>query len=88
MSTTKNDIVESSSSPNTKDPTERLNNFDLRLQALSQDLNNSLVCITRHHNANKVQFDSVTASISNLNLMCGQLTQRQFVLKQQTHVMN
>ena len=53
MSAIKNDTVESSSSPNPNDPTERLNNFDLRLQTLSQDLNNSLVCITRHHDANK-----------------------------------
>ena len=52
MSATKNDIVESSSSSNTKDLTKRLNNFDLRLQALSQDLNDSLVCITRYHDAN------------------------------------
>ena len=72
MSTTKSDIVASSSSPNTNDPIERLNNFDLRLQAFSQDLNDSLVCITRHHDANKTKFDSVTASISNLNSMCGQ----------------
>ena len=88
MSTTKSDIVASSSSPNTKDPTKRLNNFDLRLQALSQDLNDSLVCITSHHNANKTQFDSVTPSISNLNSMCGQLTQRQSALEQQTHAIN
>ena len=27
------------------------------------------------HDANKAQFDSVTASASNLNSMCGQLTQ-------------
>ena len=53
MSITKSDIVESSSSPNIKDPTERLNNFDLRLQASSQDLNDSLVCITHYHDANK-----------------------------------
>ena len=78
MSATKSDIVASSSSPNPNDPIERLNNFDLRLQALSQDLNDSLVCIIRHHDANKAQFDSVTASVSNLNSMCGQLTQRQF----------
>ena len=70
MSATKSDIVASSTSPNPNDPTERLNNFDLRLQALSQDLN-SLFCITRHHDANKAQFDSVTASVSNLNSMCG-----------------
>ena len=76
MSTTKSDIIASSSSPNTKDPTERLNNFDLRLQVLSQGLNDSLVCITNHHDANKAQFDSVTTSVSNLNSMCGQLTQR------------
>ena len=88
MSATKSDIVASSSSPNTKDPTERLNNFDLRLQGFSQDLNDSLVCITRHHDANKAQFDSVTTSISNLNSMCGQLTQRQYALEQQTHAIN
>ena len=52
MSTTKSDIVASSSSLNTKDPTERLNNFDLRLQAFSQDLNDSLVFITRPYDAN------------------------------------
>ena len=62
MSATKSDIVASSSSPNPNDPIERLNNFDLRLQALSQDLNDSLVCIIHHHDANKAQFDSVTAS--------------------------
>ena len=88
MSATKSDTVESSSSPNAKDPTERLNNFDLGLQALSQDLNDSLVYITRHHDENKAQFDSVTASISNLNSMCGQLNQRQYALKQQTHTIN
>ena len=88
MSAIKSDIVASSSLPNTKDPTERLNNFDLRLQAFSQDLNNSQVCITRHHDANKAQFDSVIASISNFNSMCGQLTQRQSVPKQQTHAIN
>ena len=88
MSATKSDTVESSSSPNIKDPIERLNNFDLRLQALSQDLNDSLVCITRHHDANKAQFDSVTASVSNLNSVCGQLTQRQFAMEQQTHAIN
>ena len=71
MSATKSDTFESSSSPNIKDQTERLNNFDLRLQALSQDLNDSLICITCHHDANKAQFDSVTASVSNLNSMCG-----------------
>ena len=71
MSTTKSNTDESSSSPNTKDLTERLNNFDLRLQALSQDLNDSLVYINRHHDANKTQFDSVTVLISNLNSMCG-----------------
>ena len=76
MSTTKSDNVKSSSTLNTKDPIKRLNNFDLKLRALSQDLNDSLVCITRHHDANKVQFDSVIASVSNLNSMCGQLTQR------------
>ena len=76
MSATKSDIVASSTSHNPNDPTVILNNFDLRLQALSQDLNDSLVCITRHHDANKAQFDSVTASVSNLNSMCGQLTQR------------
>ena len=88
MSATKSDTVEASSSPNTKDPTERLNNFNLRLQALSQDLNDSLVYITRHHDANKAQFDSVIASTSNLNSMCGQLTQRQSGFKQQTHAIN
>ena len=88
MSATKSDIVESSSSPNTKDPIERINNFDLRLQVLSQDLNDSLVCITRHHDANKTHFDSVTTSLSNLNSMCGQLTQRQSAIEQQTHAMN
>ena len=88
MSATKSDTVESSSSPNTKDPTERLNNFDLRFKALSQDLNDSLVCITRHHDTNKAQFDSVTASVSNLNSMCGMLTQCQSAPEQQTHVMN
>ena len=88
MSATKGDIVASSSSHNTKNPTERLNNFDLRLHAFSQDLNHSLVCITRHHDANKPQFDSVTASISNLNSMCGQLTQCQSALEQQTHAIN
>ena len=87
MSATKSDIVESSSSSNTKDPTERLNNFDLRLQVLSQDLNDVLVYITHHHDANKTQFDSITTSVSNLNSMCGQLTQRQSALEQQTHVM-
>ena len=76
MSATKSDIVASSSSPNTKDPIERLNNFDLRLQVLFQGSNNSLVCITHHHDANKAQFVLVTASVSNLNSMCGQLTQR------------
>ena len=70
MSTIKSDIVEPSSSLNTKDPTERLNNFDLRLKALSQDLNDYLVCITRHHDANNAQFDSITASVSNLNSIC------------------
>ena len=74
MSATKSDTVESSSSHNTKDPTERLNNFDLRLQTLSQDLNDSLVYITRHYDTNKIKFDSVTISISNLNSMCGQFT--------------
>ena len=88
MSATKSDIVASSSLPNTNDPAERLNNFDLRLQALSQDLNDSLVCITRHHEENKAQFDSITASVSNLNSMCGQLTQRQSALEQQTHAIN
>ena len=88
MSTTKSDFVSSSSSPNTNDPTTRLNNFDLRLQALSQDLNDSLVCITRHHDANKAQFDSVTTSMSNLNSMCGKLTQRQSAFEQQTHAIN
>ena len=76
MSATKSDIIASSSSHNPNDQTERLNNFDLRLQALSQDLNDSLVCIIRHHDANKAQFDSVIASVSNLNSICGQLTQR------------
>ena len=80
MSVIKSDIVASSSSPNTKDPTERLNNFDLRLQTFSQDLNNSLVYITRYHDANKAQFDLVIASISNFNSMCGQLTQCQSIL--------
>ena len=80
MSTTKSDPIESTSSPNIKDPTERLNNFDLRLQALSQDLNNSLVCITCHHDENKAQFDSVTASVSNLNSLCS--------LEQQTRAIN
>ena len=88
MSATKSDTIESSSSPNTKYPIERINNFDLRFQALSQDLNDSLVCITRHYDANKKQFDSVTASLSNLNSMCGQLTQRQSAIEQQTHAMN
>ena len=88
MSATKNDIVKSSFSPNTKNPTERFNNLDLRLQALSQDLNDSLVCITRYHDANKAQFDSVTALLSNLNSICGQLTQRQSSLKQQTNSCN
>ena len=88
MLATKSYTVESSSSPNTKDSTERLNNFDLRLQALSQDLNDSQVYITCHHDENKAQFDSVTASVSNLNSMCGQLTQRQSALKQQTHARN
>ena len=76
MSATKSDIAASSSSPNPNDRTERLNNFDLRLQILSQYLTDSLVCITHHHNVNKAQFDSVTASVSNLNSTCGQLTQR------------
>ena len=88
MSTTKSDIFASSSLPNTNDPIERLNNFDLRLQAFSQDLNDSLICITRHHDANKAQFDSVTASISNLNSPCGQLIQCQSALEQQTHAIN
>ena len=82
------DTVESSFSTNPTDPIERLNNFDLRLQALSQNLNDSLVCITHHHDANKAQFDSVTASVSNLNSMCGQLSHRQSALEQQTHAMN
>ena len=85
MSATQNDTVESSSSLNPNDPTKRLTNFDLRLQALSQDLNDSIVCITHHHDANKAQFDSVTASVSNLNSMSGQLTQRQYALEHQTH---
>ena len=88
MSATKSDIVASSSSPNTNDPTERLNNFYLRLQVLSQNLNDGLVCITRQHDANKAQFDSVTTSLSNLNSMCGQMTQRQSALEQQTHAIN
>ena len=88
MSATKSAIVPSSSSPNTKDPIERLNNFDLRLQAFSKDVNDSLVCITRHHDANKARFDLVTASISNLNSMCGHLTQCQSSLEQQTHAIN
>ena len=65
MSATKSATVESSFSPNTKYPIERLNNFYLRLQVLSQDLNDSLVCITHLHDANKAQFDSVTTSVSN-----------------------
>ena len=65
MSATKSDTIESSSSPNIKYPAERLNDFDLRLQALSQDLNDSLFCITCHHDANKEQFDSVTVSLRN-----------------------
>ena len=88
MSATKSDIVASSSSPNPNDTILRLNIFDLRLQALSQDLNDSLVCITRHHDANNAQFDSVTASIGNLNSTCVQLTQRQSSLEQQTHAIN
>ena len=88
MSAIKSDIVASYSSLNTKDPTEKLNTFDLRLQAFSRDLNNSLVYITRHHDANKAQFDSVTTSISNFISMCGQLTQRQSVLEQQTYAIN
>ena len=85
MSAIKSDTVEFSSSPNTKHLTKRLNNFDLRLQALSQHLNDCLVCITHHHDANKSQFDLVTASVSNLSSMCGQLTQRQYALEQQTY---
>ena len=88
MSAIKSDIVASSSSPNTKDLIEKLNNFDLRLQAFSQYLNDSLVRITRHHDANKAQFDSVTSLVSNLNSMCSQLTQRQSTLEQQTHAIN
>ena len=88
MSATKSDTVESSSSPNPNDPTKRLNNFDLRLQVLSQNLNDSLVSITRHHDANKTQFDSVTTSVSNLNSMCGQLTQHQSALEHKTHAIN
>ena len=88
MSATKSDTVESSSSPNTKDPTKKLNNLDLRLQVLSQNLNDSLICITHHHDANKTQFDLVTASVNNLNSMCNQLTQRQSTLEQQTHAIN
>ena len=76
MSATKSDTIESSSSPNINDSTERLNNFDLKLQVLSQNLNDGLVFITRYHDVNKAQFDSVTASVRNLNSMCGQLTQR------------
>ena len=60
----------------------------LRLQVLSQNLNDSLVCITHHHDANKTQFDLVTASVNNLNSMCDQLTQRQSALEQQTHAIN
>ena len=56
MLTTKSDTIEPFSSPNTKDSIERLNNFDLRLQALSQYLNDSIICIIRHHDANKAQF--------------------------------
>ena len=81
MSATKSDTVKPYSSPHTKDPTERLNNFDLILQFLSQDLNDNLVYMTRHHDANKAQFDLVTISISNLNSMCSQLTQCQFGLE-------
>ena len=88
MSATKSYIVASFCSHNIKDPTEILNNFELRLQALSQYLNDSLVSITRHHDANKAQFDSVTASVSNLNSMCGQFNQRQSALEQQTHAIN
>ena len=87
MSATKSDTVESSSSSikiyqKKKEKIQpRLNNFDLRLQVLSQDLNDSLVCITCHHDANRAQFDLVTTSVSNLNSMCGQLTQRQYALE-------
>ena len=88
MLATKSDTVEPSSSPNIKDPTKRLNNSDLILQALSQDLNDSLIYITRHHDANNNQFDSVTTLVSNLNSMCGQLTQRQSAFEQQTHAIN
>ena len=88
MSATKSDTIELSSSLNTKDLIKRFNNFNLRLQVLSQDLNDSIIWITRHHDANKAQFDSVTISVSNLNLMCGQLTNRQSALEQQTHAMN
>ena len=73
MSATKSDIVSSQ---------------HVRLQALSQDINDSLVCITCHHDANKAQFYSVTTSMSNLNSMRGQLIQRQYALKQQSHPIN
>ena len=88
MSTTKSDTVESSSSPNTKDPTKRLKNLDLRLQTLSQDLNDSLIYITRYHDANKAQFDLVTASVSNLNSMCDQIDSTSICPRQQTHAIN
>ena len=88
MSATKSDIVAYSSSPNANDITKRLHNFDLRLQALSKDLNDSLVYITRHHDANKARFDSITASVSNLNLMCGQLTQYMSICHRTTNSCN
>ena len=88
MSVTESDTVESSSSPNTNYPIKRLNNFDLRLQVLSHTLNNGLVCITCHHDANKAQFDFVNVSVSNLNSMYGQLTQCQFTFEQQTRAIN
>ena len=88
MLATKSDTVESSFVHSTKDPIERLNNLDLRLQTLSRDLNDGLVCIIHHHDTHKAQFDSVTASISNLNSTCGQLTQHQYALEQQIHAIN
>ena len=51
MSATKSDIVASSSSPNPNDSIERLNNFDLRLQALSQHL------MPMHVEDNETQYD-------------------------------
>ena len=89
MSAIESDTVESFSLPSIKDPIERLNNFDLRLLALSQDLNDSLVCIACHHDANKAQFDSITTSVSYLNSIdVGQLTQRQSALERQTQAIN